>query len=146
MLSFVYAKDDPIDKEFMNELIHELSTRKDIYLDNFDYSLLIQTCKFSEGTLLKDDNEFQNNIHELIRKTQNCIPKFIDYVNVQQFVTITNYLLEKNLGSDTILNFLKNQIVKHLDEFNDVELLLLKRGLVLNKLVNNDHIITIIDE
>ena len=58
MLSFVYAKDDPIDKEFMNELIHEISTRKDIYLDNFDFSLLIQTCKLSEGTVLKEDNEF----------------------------------------------------------------------------------------
>lgn len=37
-------------------------------------------------------------------------------------------------------------IVKHLDEFSDVELLLLKKGLVVNKLINNDHIITVIDE
>lgn len=37
-------------------------------------------------------------------------------------------------------------IVKHIDEFSDVELLLLKKGLVVNKLINNDHIITVIDE
>ena len=65
---------------------------------------------------------------------------------MQQFVTACQFLFEHNLGSDYTLNMLKNIIAKHLDEFSDVELLLLKKGLVQNKLVKNEHMIAVIDE
>jgi len=76
MLLYIYTKAPTPDKDFLQDLLHSLSSRKDPYIDNFDFTLLVQSAKISIGTALSTDIEFQNSIKELIRAYSALIPKF----------------------------------------------------------------------
>lgn len=145
ILMWAYSKVESPDEEFLERLKAVAIGMNQPKFDNFDLTLIIQACKLFEGTFLLESSHFMSTTMSMLSHLESHIIREVENMNIHQFMTISTYLLMNNIGSDKVTNTLKNQIVKHLEEFDRVQLILLRSSLQKNSLQDNVHLIQTIE-
>jgi hypothetical protein len=70
----------------------------------------------------------------------------VNKMNIHQFMTVSVFYLRKNVGTSKLVNVLKNAIVKHIEEFDRIQLTLLRAALQANTLEDNTPLIKTLEE
>jgi hypothetical protein len=70
----------------------------------------------------------------------------VNKMNIHQFMTVSVFYLRKNVGTSKLVNVLKNAIVKHIEEFDRIQLTLLRAALQANTLEDNAPLIKTLEE
>ena len=145
MLMWSYSKEESPDQMFLEKLKACVSGMKQPKFDNFDLTLIVQSCNVFEGSFLKEDVDFMSSTMNMMGHLEHYVIKEVKNLNIHQFMTIAVFYLRKNIGSSKLLNVLKNSIVAHMEEFDRIQLTLLRAALQNNTLGEHDHLISTLE-
>lgn len=137
MLLWSYSKVESPDEMFLEKLKACVVGMKQPKFDNFDLTLIVQACKVFEGSYLAEQKDFMSSTMAMLSHLESFVIREVTKMNIHEFMTVATYYLVRNVGSTKLVNTFKNQIVKHIDEFDRIQLALLRSSLKAN--TSEDH-------
>lgn len=141
MMLWSYSREESPDQKWIETLITSIKLKTKPKFDNFDLLLIVQACKIFEGSYLKEDNEFASKSITMLEELETQISREINNMNIHEFMTISSFYILKNIESKALLTIFKNKVVKHMEEFSDVQLSLLICAFSSNTLDDHSYII-----
>ena len=141
MLLWSFTRVESLDQTFLEILKAAVTGKNKPYFDNFDLLLIVQACKLFEGSFLKDDKDFVSTTMVMLGGLEAQVSRELPNMNIHEFLTVSTYYLMHNIGSSTLVNLLKNKVVAHIEEFDEVQLVLIMSALQANTLGDHEYLI-----
>lgn len=145
ILLWAYSREESPDQTFLEQLKSVIINMKQPRFDNFDLLLIVQASKVFEGSYLREDKDFMSRTTVMLENLESFIKMELKKMNVHEFMTIVSFYLARNIGTKDLVTLFKNQIVEHIDEFDQVQLALLRASLKANTLDDHAYLIETIE-
>ena len=146
MILWSYSKVESPDQEFLEKAKNCISNINRPIYDHFDLTLIVQACKLFEGSHLIEDHNFMASTMAMLNYLESHIINHVEKMNVHQFITVSTFFLLRNIGSTKVINVFKSQITKHIEEFDRIQLALIRDALQRNTQGDHEYLVKIVED